>query len=70
MAVTAHYSVEVNKRLVLRTRLIAFRHVGGSHTGKRLAEEFLAILKQFRLCERVCPSLVLISTGSLTNRHF
>lgn len=53
MAVTAHYSVEVNKRLVLQTRLIAFRHVGGSHTGKHLAEEFLSILKQFRLCERV-----------------
>jgi hypothetical protein len=44
MAVTAHYFVKTPSRIKLRTRLIAFRHMPGSHEGSAIGECFLNIL--------------------------
>ena len=35
------------KRLVIKSQLVAFRHVSGTHDGVNLAKVFVAILKDF-----------------------
>lgn len=54
MAVTDHY-LKKNKdgKLVMVSRLIAFRHIKGSHSGKNLAKHFFDILKSFGLLKWV-----------------
>jgi hypothetical protein len=59
MAVTAHWleqaSLQISGRLQqkinLRTDLIGFIHIPGSHSGERLAEVFLWILKRFKFTD-------------------
>jgi hypothetical protein len=59
MAVTAHWleqaslqmSGRLQQKINLRTDLIGFVHIPGSHTGERLAEVFLWILKRFKFTE-------------------
>jgi hypothetical protein len=53
MAVTAHYFVETTVKIWLRTRLIAFRHVPGSHTGIVLGYHFHDILVEFGIDHKV-----------------
>lgn len=54
MAVTAHYcSKDSRGRLVLRSHLIAFRHISGSHTGENLARYFVEILEDVGATQRV-----------------
>lgn len=54
MAVTAHYCVETpDGRLIIQSRLIAFRHVEGRHDGKSLAKIFVRILKELGIFNRV-----------------
>lgn len=54
MAVTAHYSIEdEHGNLLTRSRLVAFRHVPGTHSGPRLAEHLLEILKELGIVNKV-----------------
>ena len=48
LAITVHFAAEDlnEKKLVLRTRLGAFRHILGSHTGKNMAAHFLRVLEE------------------------
>lgn len=63
MAVTAHW-LRLNKRgkLVMRTRLVAFRHVVGSHSGENLAGVFVTILRELGVTHKVdlYQSLILL----------
>lgn len=55
MAVTAHYaSKDRNQNLVICSRLVAFRHVSGIHSGENLAKHFFAILKELGVLHKVC----------------
>jgi hypothetical protein len=54
LALTTHFIVRENGRLVLRNRLLAFRIVEGSHTGENLARIIFAILKDAGLLGKVC----------------
>jgi hypothetical protein len=57
MAVTAHWlqkaslqhSGNLQSKLTLRSDLIGFVHIPGSHTGERLAEVFVFILDRIKL---------------------
>ncbi len=59
MAITAHWleqaslqmSGRLQQKINLHTDLIGFMHIPGSHTGKRLAEVFLWVLKRFKFIE-------------------
>lgn len=54
MATTAHYcDKDENDRLVIRTRLLAFREIEGDHTGIHLARIFFKILKDAGLLHKV-----------------
>ncbi|KAF4618018.1 hypothetical protein D9613_012860 [Agrocybe pediades] len=54
MAVTAHYlRQDEHRNLVLKSRLAAFRHVSGSHSGEPLAEYFLLILKELGVVHKI-----------------
>jgi len=59
MAVTAHWlekitlSGRVQPKISLRTDLIGFKHVSGSHTGERLAEAFLFIIGRLKIAKKV-----------------
>jgi len=58
MAVTAHWlelhrSGRVQQNIDLRTDLIGFVHVPGSHTGDHLASIFLAIIDRLKLVKKV-----------------
>lgn len=59
MAVTAHWlekatiSNRLQSRISLRTDLIGFMHVPGSHTGERLAEAFLLIIGHLKIAKKV-----------------
>jgi len=57
MAVTAHYLISKEAKLVLRHQLVAFRHIEGSHTGKHLAEIFFHVLQELAILDRVSHSL-------------
>ena len=64
MAVTAHWlqkaslqhSERLQSKLTLRSDLIGFVHIPGSHTGERLAEVFAFILDRIKLgnSKKVC----------------
>ncbi|KAG8938267.1 hypothetical protein FRC04_009191 [Tulasnella sp. 424] len=53
MAVTAHYCVRKDGRLILRSRLCAFRHVSGRHTGANLGKILVDILKDLGVPRRL-----------------
>jgi hypothetical protein len=53
MAVTAHYSIVLNGKLQMRSQLIAFRYVPGSHDGESMATVMLRILDELRISNRV-----------------
>lgn len=58
LAVTAHFIVRVGSRsdgqLILRSGLLAFRHISGSHTGENLARVLHKIIKDAGIERRVC----------------
>jgi hypothetical protein len=57
MALTAHYMfTDVNGQLYLRNRLVAFRHLQGSHTGEHLANVFFRVLQELSVLDRVSCS--------------
>ncbi|OJT05329.1 hypothetical protein TRAPUB_3770 [Trametes pubescens] len=53
MAVTAHYIVRIDKSLVLKTRLLAFKHIVGHHDGASLAWAFFAVLEEEKIMRKV-----------------
>ena len=61
MAVTAHWLQQVSlqqsgrlqPKITLRSDLIGFVHIPGSHTGERLSEVFLYIIDRLRLSKKV-----------------
>jgi len=66
MAVTAHYLMTREGRLILRNRLVAFRHIKGSHTGDHLADIFFRVLQELKVLDRVsaCDSMILCQANS------
>jgi hypothetical protein len=65
MAVTAHWlqnTFQQQSKLILRSDLIAFIHIPGSHAGERLAKVFIHILDRIRLgqSKKVCFAYGLI----------
>ena len=56
LGATAHFIVrnERRKQLILRSGLLAFRHIQGSHTGEHLAEVLYKIIKKAGIEQRVC----------------
>ena len=55
MAITAHYMIRDNKgNDTMRSALVAFRHVTGSHDGKKIAATFVEVLKQIGATHLVC----------------
>jgi hypothetical protein len=68
MAVTAHYCVyDESGNLVVRSHLIAFRHVVGSHSGANLAFHFMTILRELNILHRVRPISIILDLCSLTS---
>ncbi|KAF5383852.1 hypothetical protein D9615_003798 [Tricholomella constricta] len=65
MAVTAHFYIRENGRLVLRTYLVAFRHVSGSHSGVNLANALIGILDELG----VAYKLALITMDNASNNN-
>jgi len=61
MAITAHYLVSEEKYLILRNRLVAFRHVEGSHTGENLATIFHHVLQELAVLDCVSQHIYPIS---------
>lgn len=58
MAVTLHFCAkDQQRRLVIRSRLGAFRHVRGSHDGPNLAAHFLEVLEELGILYKVCHFL-------------
>ena len=54
MAITAHFIVNSGGSLAIRTRLLAFKHLTGRHTGAYLATIQLDILQSFDILQKVC----------------
>ncbi|KAF5351590.1 hypothetical protein D9758_007266 [Tetrapyrgos nigripes] len=53
MAITAHYMIYEHRHLVMRSQLIAFRYVDGSHDGPNMAKAFFQILKEYSIEHRI-----------------
>lgn len=54
MAITAHYCIkDENGNLVVRSRLVAFRHVTGSHSGTNLAQHFMGVIQELGVLHKV-----------------
>jgi len=55
MAITAHYMVKdtLNGPAYKCDRLVAFRHLKGSHTGEHLADVFFWVLQALSVLDRV-----------------
>ena len=67
MAITAHFVARDERgNLIVRSRLIAFRMVSGSHTGVNLAGTFFNILKEYGLLHKVRCFQCLEVIGSIT----
>ena len=67
MAVTLHFCAkDQQRRLVIRSRLGAFRHVQGSHDGPTLASHFIEILEELGLSHKVCQFKAIIGMPLLS----
>lgn len=54
MAITAHYMVkDLSGHVVMRSRLITFRQVHGSHDGANMAKSFMSVLEELGISDRV-----------------
>jgi len=62
MAVTAHWMAKGRtNQLELRSALVAFREVDGSHTGDNLGEVLFEIIQDIGIAHGVCIHYVLMS---------
>ena len=74
MGVTAHWvamgvdeSISGSvKRLVLRSELIGFQRIPGSHTGEHLAHVLLSVIYRIGITSKVCS--ILFISGLIVNR--
>lgn len=57
MAITAHFLAWDGGNLTLQSRLVAFRHVPGSHDGKTMARVFVHVLDELKVAHRVRLSI-------------
>lgn len=66
MAVTAHYCAKSSKtgNLLLKSQLVAFRNLRGSHTGINIGKEFVRIVKEIGCLHKVCHLLFKFSANS------
>ena len=53
MAVTAHYASRTGKHLYVRSDLVAFRYIDGSHSGANIGKEFVCILEEIGCLQKV-----------------
>ncbi|KAJ7132525.1 hypothetical protein C8R44DRAFT_611868, partial [Mycena epipterygia] len=54
LAITGHYIMEdANGNLVLRTQLLAFRRLEGSHTGENIGKVFVQVMKEIGCLRKV-----------------
>ncbi|KAJ7303017.1 hypothetical protein DFH08DRAFT_986961 [Mycena albidolilacea] len=54
LAITAHYIIkDSNGNLVLKTQLVAFRRLEGSHTGDNLGNVFVQVMKEIGCLHKV-----------------
>lgn len=59
MAITAHFTARSDKNnLFPKTHLLAFRAVHGEHSGENLAREFIAVLEECGLLNKVRVSCI------------
>lgn len=65
MAVTAHYVHEGSSHLKLRIRLIAFRHIPGSHEGAAIGRHFVEILTDLKIQHKIGQ----ITADNASNNH-
>ncbi|KAJ2926565.1 hypothetical protein H1R20_g10525, partial [Candolleomyces eurysporus] len=66
MAVTAHYLIKSpTGHLTLRSRLVAFRHIQGSHAGSNIGRVFVNILKEISCLHKV--STITLDNASNNN---
>jgi hypothetical protein len=68
MAVTAHFMMRGEKnRLEYTTRLIAFRYIGGPHSGANLSQEFLKITDELKVTIKVNFTAQIVSSRMKSN---
>ena len=54
MAITGHYcAIDKYGNLQIRHRLLAFRHISGTHLGVNLAKHFISIIKELGITHKV-----------------
>ena len=54
LAITAHYYIQdENGRWKKRSRLVAFQHVQGKHSGTNMASYFFRVLGELRIMHKV-----------------
>jgi hypothetical protein len=53
MSITAHYIVEDHEHVKIRSRLIALRHIPGTHEGPAIGTHFLDILDKFNIAHKI-----------------
>ena len=53
MAITAHFLLKKQGQLTMHTRLLAFHHLPGSHTGENMANAVYNILKAANILTKV-----------------
>lgn len=53
MAITTHCIIREGRKLLLDSQLGALRYIRGRHTGERLAEVFLQVLKDLDVLDKV-----------------
>ena len=72
MAITAHYMVKdtPNGPAYKRDRLVAFRHLKGSHTGEHLADVFFRVLQELSVLDRVSLPQLHFTSLHLNSRDF
>ena len=70
MAVTAHYTTKCSKtgNLILKSQLVAFRHLQGSHTGVNIGKVLVRVIKEVGCLHKVsiCPR---VPEAELTYLH-
>ena len=55
MTVTAHFmTTDLKGDLQMNVKLVTFRHIKGSHSGKNIVKEIFEILKSLGILNKVC----------------
>jgi hypothetical protein len=64
MAITAHYIVQGPSQLVQRAVLVAFRRISGAHSGRNMAKQMAAVLRDLHITHKVRHLFIFLSTTS------